>query len=97
LPHGFRRTINGNVLFLQGAEAADVVEAKNMVGVRMRQKNRVDALHTKGQDLIAKIRRGIKNEVLSGNHDIQAAAPTFIFHLGGRTHFARTPNHGDSV
>ena len=88
LSHGFRRAINRDVLLLQGGKAADIVEPKNMVGMRMRQENRIDAFDSEAQHLVAKIRRRIEYEVLAFCNDIQTATPPPVFWFGGRTYAA---------
>jgi len=56
---------NGKRRFLADVEGANVVKAKNVIGVSVGEKYRVQTLETDAQSLLAKIGRGVDNNMVA--------------------------------
>src|SRR5712691_58753 len=71
LPYGQRRP-------LPDIEWANVIKPENMVGMSMRQQDRIEAVDAGAQCLLAEIRRGIDDHVLPVAREQQGRAEPFI-------------------
>lgn len=71
--NGFSRAVNGNLTALPEIKRAYVVEAHDMVGMRMREQNGIHSFDPGAQGLLAQIGRGVNKD---------AVAP--VFHQNGR-------------
>src|ERR1700694_983885 len=74
-------------------KSAKVVEAHNMVGVRVRENDSVDATNVFAQRLGSEIGAGIDDERRLGGFDVNRGAQTFIPRIGRSTYFAVATNH----
>jgi len=66
---GGRRRVAGNHLALDVVVSADVVKPEDVIGMRVGEKDRIQAGHLVGQHLPAKVRRGVDQDVLPGEPD----------------------------
>ena len=93
---GFRRAVYGDNFLLDLIKAADIIKSGHMVNMSVREKHRVEARHTERQYLLAKIRRGINNDMQSTCLNMKAGAAPFIVRVGGNAHIAMTPYGGNA-
>src|SRR5438477_10556130 len=75
-----------------------IVEAKNMVGVLVREQNGVDDAHPLAQQLLPQIRRRIDEQVAFWQAKERGTSRPFIARIGAGTNFAGTADrrHADA-
>lgn len=95
LGEAFGRAVEVDWMPMDHVEGAKVVESSHMIGVRMRNKDKVDVLHSVGQCLRAEICAAIDEEAVTQKLDVGACAHPFIFWVRAATHSAAATQSGD--
>jgi len=70
-----------------------IVKSKDMIGVRMGEKNRINPIHRKAQCLFTKIGWRIHQYSRLAGRNINTGAPPTITGIARRTNGALTTNH----
>jgi len=94
--HGFSRGVDWHRTALPG-KTPQIVEAHDMVGVRMSENDGVDATNIFPQGLGAEIRSGIDDESGLGCFDVHGRTEAFIARVGGMTNRAIAPDHRNAL
>ena len=90
----FGRRVDRDVMPLHEIEGPDIIETKNVIGVRVRVKNGIEARDTKAERLIAKIRRCVdQNSLFIQAKEYRRTKP-LIARVSGRANRAAATDHG---
>ena len=89
-----RRRIAGNRAALNPVEAADVVQPEDVIGVAVREEDRIDALDAGGQRLLPEVRRRVdEDRGVTGNIDVDRGAQTRVSRIGRAADVAGAADH----
>jgi hypothetical protein len=94
--HGFGRGIDRHRTALPG-KAPQIIEAHDVIGVRMGENDGVDAADIFAQGLGAKIRSGIDDESGLRCLDVNGRTEAFIARIGGMADRAIAPDHRNAL
>jgi hypothetical protein len=89
--------ITGDAAVLQNVVAADIVQAHNVVGVTVREENRVHARQTEAQRLPAKVGGGVDEYRQIRQLDIDGWPHAVVARVVGRAHTAGAADHRHAV
>ncbi len=82
--------------FSQGIEAANVVQAHDVIGVRVRQHQGVDHVDAIGDALEAKLRGGVDQNCRAALRDDRRGACALVVRVGAGADFAVAADHRDA-
>lgn len=87
---------DGDTVTLQEVEGANVVEAKDVVGVRVGEEHRIQAFDSGAEGLIAQVGRGIDQDARVVELEQHGGAQAFVARIGRQADFAVAADHGDT-
>jgi hypothetical protein len=94
--NGFRRSVNGNYATLFEIKGADIIEAHDVIGMRVSEEDRIDAVYLGAQCLLAEIRGRIDEDTAVLKLDIDGWPQSFIAGIIGAADRAMTPDGGNA-
>jgi len=92
----FLGTVNGHGGALTDVEGANVVEALNVIGVAVSEKNGFEAVEVRGEGLGAEIGGGVNDDVLAVAGEEDGGAQALVVRVGGLADGAVAADGGDS-
>ncbi len=93
-----RGTVDGEGrALLHFAEAAEVVEAHEVIGVGMGKEDGVEMVETFAQRLLPEIGGRVDEDFCAGCADMKGGAGTLIARIGGKTNGATASDHGNPL
>ena len=92
----FSRRENGERGVLAHVERPNVVESENVIGVGVREEDGVKALEADAKGLLAKIGRGVNNDVLTVAGKQQRRAEAVVTRICGGANTAMTAERRDA-
>ena len=92
--HGVGRGVDGNLALLAEVEGTHVVEAHDVVGMRVSEDHRVEAVDTGAQRLRAEIGRGVDQDVVAVVADQNRRPQAIVARIGGGADVAMAADGG---
>ena len=89
-------SVDGDIVFLHEVERPYVVQAKDMIGVRMGIEDSVKPIDIETQGLIAKVGRRVDEDALITKGQEDGGTETLITRIRRGAHLAAATNHGDA-
>jgi hypothetical protein len=75
---GLGRSVDGNYTTLFEVEGANIIESHDVIGMRVCEQNRIDAFDTSAQGLLAEIRRGIDENAVILELDVNGRTEPLV-------------------
>ncbi len=90
-----RRRIAGDRAALDPVEAPDIVQPEDVIGVAVREEDRIDALDAGGERLLPEVRRSVdEDRGVTGHIEVDRRAQTRVSRIGRAAHVAGAADHG---
>ena len=93
---GFPGAVNGNGGALADVEGAKIVEALDVVGVAVGEKNGFETIEMGGESLGAEIGSGVNDDVLAIAREKDGRSETLVVRIGGLADSAVAADGGNS-
>ena len=86
--------MTGDWSTLDPVETADVVQAKDVIGVAVREEDGVDAFDSGGQHLLPEVRRGVDHDRGAARHvDVDGRPQPLVARIRRSAHLAGAADH----